>query len=484
MLNKRLTQYRSAAELKISEANKAIESDDLELAASLQAEADSLLEKAETVKSQIARTKRAEDLEDKQAAEVAPAKSKEPVRLPFADGDDEPEESAKKDFGKAVYTLRYGDDGDATKAVISDLYGKDYGEKRAAQMDAFSKYVRHGRLDHASEEDLLKTVILRPESVAQDIKGGYSVASIKVNLQEMVNDLGGYLVPEDYRTEIIKRMMGMTAVRSRARKVSTNRDAVEWPRLEGGNSQYTSAVRVTWVDEIPSSATVAQTNPTFGMSRIPVHTTMARTDISRNQLEDSAFNVLDLLATLFAEAFAIDEDNEFLTGTGGGRPKGILGNRSGAEATPEAGIAAVVSGAAATLTADGIYDLCYGLQSQYRRNAVFCGARLTHAAIRKMKDGESRPLWEPSMQAGEPAMLLGSPFLETESVPAIAANAYPLIFGDLSGYLVVDRVGMALERVDDTTTAGQNKTAFFARRRVGGAVIEPWKFQAQKVAAS
>jgi HK97 family phage major capsid protein len=292
------------------------------------------------------------------------------------------------------------------------------------------------------------------------------------------------LVPEDYRAEVIKRLMGLTVFRQYARVITTVRDAVEWPKLEGGGAQYTSAVRVTWVDEIPSSATVAETNPTWGMLRVPVHTVMARTDISRNLLEDSAFNLLDVMADLFAEAMAIDEDNQFATGRGGGVPRGILAKGTTTEPAPETGVAAVASGEASTLTPDGIKDLYYNLHSQYRGNAVFVGARTTHRDIRKLKDGESRYLWEDSIQRGEPPLLLGAPFYETESVPTVGANKYPLIWGDLRGYLIADRVGMSIERVTDTTTVGTNKVALFARRRLGGQVIEPWRLHAQKVATS
>jgi len=295
----------------------------------------------------------------------------------------------------------------------------------------------------------------------------------------MLNDL----VPEDYRVEIIKQMMGLTIVRPRARVVTTSRDAAEWPKLEGGNNVYTSAVRVTWIDEVPSSATGAETNPTFGMFRIPVNTVMARTNLSRNLVEDSAFNLLQVTAELFAEAMAIDEDAQFLTGVGGNTPRGILANRSGAEQTPETGITAIVSGNASALEADGIIDLFYGLSSQYRGNAVFAGARNTHRDVRKLKDGNSRYLWEDSYKVGEPPRLLGTSFLESEALPAVAAGTYPLIFGDFRGYLIADRIGMSLERVVDTTTVGTNTVALFARRRLGGQVVEPWRFQAQQVSA-
>ena len=477
-----LKELIASAKSLLDEANTAIEAGDLELAATKQEEAAEVGKTIAAVKAGIDMQKNLDTFVPEKEEEKEP--ESKAVRMPF-DVDDKEDNDDKEDVGlteKSVYQIKYGNIDAAQEAVITDLYGKNYLQKRNFQWDAFAKYVRTGRLN-AREEEVLKSIILLPDAVAAQIKGGYSVADIKATLQEGVNDLGGFLVPEDYRVEILKRIMGLTVVRGRARQVNTIRDAAEWPKLEGGDDRYTSAVRVTWVDELPASATVAETNPTFGIVRVPVHTVMARTDVSRNMLEDTPFNMLQVIAELFSEAMAIDEDEQFLIGIGGGRPRGILGKRTGANAVPEDGIESVNSGAAAALTADGLLDLVYGLGSQYRGNAVHVTARNSHRDIRKLKDGMGDYLWVRGLQPGEPDSLLGYPSLESEAMPAVAANNYPIIFGDLLGYLIVDRVGMSIERVSDTTTVGGNKVALFARRRLGGQVIEPWRFQAQKVSA-
>ena len=58
-----------------------------------------------------------------------------------------------------------------------------------------------------------------------------------------------------------------------------------------------------------------------------------------------------------------------------------------------------------------------------------------------------------------------------------------MIYGDFGGYMIVDRVGMTIERITDSTLMGTNKVAVFARRRLGGQVIEPWRFACQKISA-
>lgn len=491
-LRAKLDQYTKSARQLLEDSTQLNSEGKTEEAAAKFGTYQEYLEKAKTVKSQIEAAMELDGLtvEEPTAVPEAPATKSEPVRLPFSDADTDVDAPTKSEpvvedgFNKPTYVLRFGEEDAAVKAIIKDVYGTNYADSRVNQQRAFNKYVRfgHTRLER-EEERLLKTLILLPEQLREDVKADVSVATIKATLQESLNDLGGYLVPEDYRASMVKRLRDMTVIRQNARVVTTNRDAVEYPKLEGGNNRYTSAVRVTWVDEVPSDANVALTNPTFGMIRVPVHTVMARTDISRNMLEDSAFDVISVVSELFAEAAAIDEDEKFITGQGGGTPFGILGERLGTTASPVAGVESIVTGASSTLQADGLIDLVYGLPAQYRGNAKLVSARTTMRDIRKLKDSDGRYYWEPSYQAGQPGMVLGFPALESESVPTLGVNEYPILFGDLTGYLVVDRVGMTIERVEDVTTVGTNKVALFMRRRLGGQVIEPWKVKVQKVSA-
>jgi HK97 family phage major capsid protein len=465
----------------LAEANTALSDGKMDEVAKLQERAASYQSQVETYTSQI---KSLQAVDAATAVEFESKEVSEPVvktaaRLPFETTEENVEQN---NTTKNVYVTKFGTDKDATTALIKDLYGSDYQQKRVDQQSAFVKYVRTGRVS-GNEENLLKTMIMLPEQIEQDVRDGIDYKTVKATIAESTGELGGYLVPEDYRAQMVKKIADTGVVRRYARKVTTNRDAIEWPKLLGGDDRYTSAVTVTWIDENPSDASAALTNPTFGMERIPIHTTMARVDLSRNQLEDSAFNMIQMMAELFGEAAGIDEDVRFITGTGGNVPYGILGARSGAEEIPVTGVAVVNSGASSTLLADGLIDLVYSLPQQYRNGAILMGTRSTHAAIRKLKDTTGQYLWEPAIRAGEPATVLGYPFYESESIPAVGVNKYPLIFGNFNGYVIADRVGMTVERVMDATTTGQNKVALFMRRRLGGAVVEPWRFKAQKVSA-
>ena len=418
--------------------------------------------------------KRAEEAKSAEAIIAEVSKPVMPADLPTGDGDGTtPKPAAETKAINPLYVMQYGDEDAAVKAVLNDLHGADYEQKRWAQKQGFVSYLRTGQ---GEGREFLWT----PDTLKLALDEGQDVKAMKTVMVEAVDTLGGYVVPEDFRAEIISRMAGYTVVRPLARVVQTSRDSIEFPVMTGGGDQYRDAVRVTWVDETPTAATAA-TNLTFGLKKVPVHTVMAETFLSRNLVEDAAFNLVAWLSDSFASAQAIDEDNKFLKNDGLGSPQGILlddTNRSTTDINEE------VTGHASALTSDGLIGLVYDIAAQYRQNARFVAARASYKAIRKLKTGDGEYLWERNYQAGQPERLLGYPILEQEGMPSVTATYYPVLFGDFRGYYVVDRVGMSVERYLGGEEARINQVLYIARRRLGGQCMEPWRFAAQRVGAS
>lgn len=301
-------------------------------------------------------------------------------------------------------------------------------------------------------------------------------------LVEGTDQAGGFLVPEDYHVELIRKIATMATVRANARVVSTSRDIAKWPKVSyTADDRYTSGVRMTWTGESPASASTHRVvDPVFGLYAIPIHTAMASMPLSNDFLEDSAFDVVGVSSDMLAEAFALGENDAFINGSGSGRPAGLLSSVDGD------GPASVVSGTAATLTADGLVDLAYALPAQYERNAKWYMAKSTEKAVRKLKSTDNEYLWPIVSSVGNfgpnPRDLLGFPTVREEAIPAVGAGTFPIIYGDMMGYLVVDRVGFSIQRLSELY-AETNITLLLARKRVGGQAVEPWRLKVQKVSA-
>lgn len=297
---------------------------------------------------------------------------------------------------------------------------------------------------------------------------------------------GGFLVPEDFQLEIVRKTAAMATIRANARVAQTSRDMAKWPRVNyATDDKYTSGVRLSWTGEAPASSSAHRvTDPTFGLLTIPVHTAMASLPITNDLLEDSAFDVFGLGSELMAEAFALGENDAFINGDGIAKPMGIL---TQVDDSDNKGPRSVKSGHASTLTSDGLVDLAYALPPQYEARAKWYMNKSTEAAVRKLKgSGSGDYQWPVLTQAGQlgpvQPVLLGFPVVREQFLPDVAANAYPAIFGDMSGYLVLDRVGISLQRLDELY-AETNITVLLARRRVGGQLIAPYRLKVQKVAA-
>jgi HK97 family phage major capsid protein len=86
-----------------------------------------------------------------------------------------------------------------------------------------------------------------------------------------------------------------------------------------------------------------------------------------------------------------------------------------------------------------------------------------------LKDTTNQYLWQPSLQAGQPDMLLGKPISVWEQMPDPNGGNHPVAFGDLKqAYLLTRRTGLRVTR-DAVTNVGYVR--FYVRQRLGGIVL-------------
>ena len=120
----------------------------------------------------------------------------------------------------------------------------------------------------------------------------------------------------------------------------------------------------------------------------------------------------------------------------------------------------------------------------YRGNGAWMMNSTTVGAVRKLVTSTGAPLWVDSLAAANPPTILGRPVIEAIDMPDIAANAFPVVFGDFnSAYRIYDRVSLTLLR-DPFTQATNGLVRFHARRRVGGDVVLAEAIRKLKIATS
>ena len=138
---------------------------------------------------------------------------------------------------------------------------------------------------------------------------------------------------------------------------------------------------------------------------------------------------------------------------------------------------------AASDPGDQLIDMIHKLNPAYRQGAVWVMNRSVVAEVRKFKDGQGNYLWaRGDFQNQQPASLLGFPIIEAEDMPDVAANAFPIAFGNFQqGYQIVDRGGTRVLR--DPFTA-KPFVQLYSTRRVGGDIVNFDSIKLFKIAAS
>ncbi|MBU0494096.1 MAG: phage major capsid protein [Chloroflexi bacterium] len=373
---------------------------------------------------------------------------------------------------KAVNVLRHGAIDEPTGLVMNEVFGADPRQLIYEQTQALKAYMR-GR----DPAPILKRQLWSIERVTDMLKAGLSVGEIKSTMVEGQDELGGYAVSPQVADQILGRLPGLTAVRGGgALVIQTSSSSIEWLKVSGSGSQYPSVMRGAWGNETKNPPD--ESNFTLGLQNIPVRVYTYKVPFSVSLLEDAS-NLVEVFSNLVRGTLAVDEDVAFLTGDGANKPYGILPGSTNAR-----GLTEVVTGNADTLLWTGLRRLRRGIASPYRMldQASWIGNSDTGGDIEAMQDGMGRDYIE-ALVAGEQFPKLRGIWRESEAMPDVAASAYPLVYANLSGYAIVERLGLSITRFHDSYT-GINTVQFHIRRRIGGDVIEPWKFAAQKVAAS
>lgn len=282
----------------------------------------------------------------------------------------------------------------------------------------------------------------------------------------VAGDAPGYvLAPEETSAEFIRNLVEFSPVRGIADVRSTGSHTVSLPKR-------LSVTNAKWKGEAVASD---PSEPTFDEMEISIKELTTHVDIGNWLIEDASHDVEAEVRLALAEDFGAKEGLAFVNGSADVEPKGFM---------QESAISNFLNGHATNLSADALIKLMYSLPGVYRNRGTWALNGTTLAVIRTLKDGNGNYLWQPSYQAGQPETILGRPVVELLDMPDLAANAFPIIFGDFkAGYRIYDRIELQV-RPNPYLLATEGKVRFHARRRVGAGVVRPDVFRKLKMATA
>ena len=296
----------------------------------------------------------------------------------------------------------------------------------------------------------------------------------KTPMPQVVNALqigtdseGGYLVPDEYERTLVEALEEENVFRQLAKVIRTSSGDRKIPVVATKGT-------ASWIDE---EGAYLESDDSFGQVSIGAYKVGTMIKVSEELLNDSVFDLEAYISREFARRIGAKEEEAFFTGDGSGKPLGVLAATGGAET-------GVMAASATAFPADVLIYVIYTLKPHYRRTAVCLLNDSTIKAIRKLKDNQGQYLWQPSLTAGAPDLLLGKPVRTSAYMPAIAADAKTVAFGDFSYYWIADRQGRSFKRLNELYAA-TGQVGFLASQRVDGKLVLPEaiKVLAQKAGA-
>ncbi|MCZ0996360.1 phage major capsid protein [Streptomyces noursei] len=180
-------------------------------------------------------------------------------------------------------------------------------------------------------------------------------------------------------------------------------------------------------------------------------------------LQDSAFGLETWLPRKLGERIGRAVAGYLVTGTGVKQPEGLTTQVT----TGKTG----ANGQTTSIIFDDLVDLEHSIDPAYRGpNCRWLMNDSLLKVIRKLKDGENRPLWVPVPVVGMAATINGYQYTVDNKMPVPAASAKSLVFGDFqAGYVVRQVQDVQTIRLNERY-AEKLQTGFFGYSRIDGMV--------------
>ena len=249
---------------------------------------------------------------------------------------------------------------------------------------------------------------------------------------------GGYLAPDLIANQIVEAQAFIGGM--------VTPGVCNWIQTSTGNK-----IEIPTVDDSTtkgavvagSTAMTSGTAVTYATSDLVFYKITSHIATIANELiQDAAFDVVKHVMDMQFKRLYRGLNYYFTTGTSGSHPVGI-NNLS------TKGVDAAKRG----LTRNNLVDLIYSVNRAYRQGAVFMMNDATVGYIRKLlvatTDVDIRPLWQDSMQVGEPARLEGYPVIVNPDVADINQYDRSVFFGDFKRYWIAEALPMKLVRMDE-----------------------------------
>lgn len=274
--------------------------------------------------------------------------------------------------------------------------------------------------------------------------------------QSTTGSAGGFTIPQGFSDRLEVALKFFSGMLQNAETIETDSgNDVPWPTVN--DTAQVGAL-------LAENATITAQDATFASITLKAYMyTSKLIAVSWQLMQDSAFSVENVVADIAGERLGRIWNTHFTTGTGSAQPNGVVT----AATLGKTG----TTGQTTSVIYDDLIDLIYSVDRAYRQGAKFMMNDASIKVVRKLKDSQGLPIWQPSVQSGEPEQLLGYPLVPNNDVATMAANAKSILFGDFRKYKIRRVRGGSLVRLNERY-ADNLQVGFFMFGRVDGNLID------------
>jgi len=291
-------------------------------------------------------------------------------------------------------------------------------------------------------------------------------------LSSVTDAAGGYTVPDEFSNRLVETMKAYGGLLGIVDVLTTASGTdLLWPTNDD------TANEGAILDE---NTQISEQDVAFGQGKLKAYTyTSKLIRVPLQLLQDSAIDIEAFLARRIGERIGRAVAGHIATGAGTTQPVGVANATVGFDV----GVTGA-TGNTTTVTYDSLVDLEHSVDPAYRGSAQYAMNDLTLAAIRKLKDSQNRPLWVPSVAGGVPSTINGRPYTIDNKLPAPAANAKSILFGDFkTGYIARRVSGAQVLRLSERY-ADFLQVGFFGFARWDGVIQDAAAVKAYKHSAT
>ena len=251
---------------------------------------------------------------------------------------------------------------------------------------------------------------------------------------------GGYLVPEDFRAELLQTALDASIVKPRATRIPMTSNRIVVPAVKDADhsSNFYGGIIIRRTGE---AAQKDQRNPVLSQVALTLHKLTGLCYVTDELLEDSPISLEPILASLFGQSIAFTEDDDYLNGTGANQALGAFNASNPSLVT----VSKETNQTASTIVYENTIKMLAQLHPACWSKAIWianieCLPQLAAMSVAVGTGGA--PVWLPAGGAsGSPYNTLwGRPVLFSEKMQALG-TAGDIGLADFSQYLVADKAG-------------------------------------------